>query len=279
MIGNATKTLYNNLLNQLKAKTFELIDFVNHPDEVIQYLQSLESSIGNKKSYLSAIIYTLKQNNKPVSELYSTYMKELMAEHKMNTELQTLSEHQQKILVTWNELLEAQNVFAKSVNKNSKEDYLDLLILSLYTLNDPMRNDYANMKIVNKKVEANDANTNYLVWNKSTRTFIFNEYKTAKKMGQLQIPVSKSLQKVISHWLKLNDSEYLLGNAYSPQWLGNKIKSICKSLLNKSVTIQIIRHARVNELLKDNTFYNDKKDVATNMAHSTNIQEFYHVHS
>ncbi len=172
--------------------------------------------------------------------------------------------------------------------KNNENFMKDWLITSLYVLDPvnhpPMRVDY-NMKILGPGDPAPDDGTgqpiNYLkVMNKSTKWFVFADYKTAKAYGVKEIKLSRKMNAMMNIYLK-----------YHPDWkyLFGKDENITKNALQKKVTkafagtgktlgVNMLRHIVISETVDTGDKLKEKMDIADKMGHSTATQELYKKH-
>jgi len=275
MISNMTQKHYSNCLEIMKDDGVDLSD----PKQVVQYIQDKNIATTTKKGYLSAIINKSKNDGIPVPPSYSSLMATYMKEMNKKADSQMLTIRQEANFMPWKDLLAIQADYASKVRLDDFQDLRDFLIISLYTLNDPVRADYGDMKVYPWKAPK-DATGNYLVWGTRVRKFVFNDYKTSSKMGKVEIPVSAPLQKVIIQWFGLNHNmEWLMGEEKSANWLTCKVRDIMKRLTGKEVGINIFRHARITDHLGGQKSIASKKPLAMNMLHSMAVQEKYLVAS
>ncbi len=170
--------------------------------------------------------------------------------------------------VTWEYLLSLKDNLEKP---NIKGD--DRLIYHLYI--DPgighiPRNDFAQMKIVDDLEDTKDESLNYYV--KDKKTMIFNEYKTAKRYGQIKIKVSSELANYIP-----KDQEYLFeqgGEPMKDNSIGKKINRAFTRLSGgKHITLVSLRRAfatHIQDLPEDK-----HREIALKMGHSTMTNKSY----
>jgi len=166
-----------------------------------------------RRTYLISIVSALRGRPEPrYKKLYSKFYDELMA---LNKDLKDNTQKTEKVKDNWIDqkgVMETQRKLAEIVpqiadkKKISEEEFgalLQLVVVSLYTLQSPRRNkDYANMFVVRKAPSSEDAKENYLdtgAWN-----WIFNNYKTAKKYAQQVIAVPEPLQEILKLYLKFH---------------------------------------------------------------------------
>lgn len=169
--------------------------------------------------------------------------------------------------VTWNYLLSLK----KNLDKpNIKGD--DRLIYHLYI--DPgigfiPRNDFAQMKLVDNKKDADDEDINYYI--RDTKTMIFNEFKTSKRYGQIKINVSQALANHIDkeqNWMFEQGGEPMKDNSIS-----KKIARAFKRLSGIDITLVTLRRAfatHIQDLPDD-----ERRKIAMKMAHSSTTNSNY----
>ena len=110
-----------------------------------------------------------------------------------------------------------------SITKKSKKELIsaikqvqDWLIVAMYVFQPPLRNDFANLILINKKADIKEQG-NYLVKNPRALYIYLNEFKNAKSMGSQKIELADIIK----------DRIRLLFRAYT------KLKIQPKSLFNR----------------------------------------------
>ena len=86
------------------------------------------------------------------------------------------------------------------------------LVCGLYLLDQPRRNIYAGMKVVNTEADLdNKSRHNYLLnKNSSTKIFYINDQKSKSMPATQIITVSKELNSILIKWLRHNTTGHLL---------------------------------------------------------------------
>ena len=176
--------------------------------------------------------------------------------------------------------LEVNNRGVKTKENISNRDF-DLLqkylIASLYTLQPPVRLDFAEMKIIKNEKEDDNKNNFLYVRGKTRKFFIFNDFKTAKSKGKIRQPINSRLNNVINLWLKHNKSDNFLigkgGREMSPNALGKTITRIF-NIEGKRITLNLIRHVYISEHINLEQ-KKKEKELAQAMLHSVETQEDY----
>lgn len=190
---------------------------------------------------------------------------------------QKLTKNQEEKFVPFAEILEAQKKLAAKPNK-TEEEMKDYLMISLYTLNAPVRADYGDMMLF-PKFDKNRGGNELLIKQKGME-FVFREYKTSKTYGVVRIKVSKPLEKVIQEYLdslKATPS-YLFGEKeISPSYFAALVEKTMKRVVGKPIGVSLIRHAYITAVFPSLKTIKQKEDLARRMHHSTNLQEQYNL--
>jgi hypothetical protein len=257
------------------------------PDEVIAKLESIYKNYNTLTTYTIRIIGLLKKYSDKYNITKKTFDKYYEArekyknlqEAKHTTELgNTLTENQSKNYVSWESILAVQKLLkAKAETFQSFQDYL---IVSLYTLNAPVRADYANMKIVKNLCKSINSKTNYLVL-QNNPYFIFNVYKTSKFYGQKKCEIGIELRRIISEWFqKYNRSQKFLlihadGTPMDENDLVIRIRKIFRKVIGKDVGINILRHSFINSLADMLAVSKKLEKISKDMHHNMEMQLKY----
>ena len=245
---------------------------IRKPADVFKWFEDKKFSISTQKTYISAIQNTLggesiKEYKDKISEIFDTIKK--------RESKQLLTDKQQDNFVKWDELLAVQKKLANMENKSDSK-WRQYLVTSLYTLNAPVRADYGEMEVFpkyNKKRTGNE-----LIWKKTKPEFVFRVYKTAKGYGEVRIPLSKPLQKVVREWFDHlgGTPKYLLGDTpTSPNTLAVYILNTMRKHTGKEVGVSLIRHAYITHVYPTLKSLEQKQKLARLMLHSAERQERY----
>lgn len=277
------------LKNVMKKKTF---DFLKDPKKTLKFLDKRYENLNTKKSYLASIVSELKQHGGTLDigeipdDLISEYQKPMVATAKTVEEERgenRLTEREKKNWLLWEQIIKVRETLKKrAMDYNNYDNYLDYLILSLYTYNPPVRSDYGTMEFAKTLKQTKDQTTNYLYWSTKKKVFIFNYYKTSKKYGRVEIPVDDELIPIIAYWRsKYNSSKYLLaskqGKPMTDKYLSNRIRRIFKQETGKTTGINIMRHSFINNSVNEvnKLSVNDRKKIAGSMLHNVLQQLHY----
>ena len=171
----------------------------------------------------------------------------------------------------------------KTLSPAEKMIFQDYLLLGLFVLQPPTRNDYAEMKVLTRK-EYNamnetekEASNYYIKDTKGKSSFIYNEYKTKKKYGKKERTVPQDLERIINAWLKINDTGYLLitrsGTPLTANGITKHLTRIFKKEVGKNISSSMLRHIYLSSKYGEEV--KSKKEDAEGMMHSVDQQQDY----
>ena len=166
---------------------------------------------------MTSIVVLLKayKTSKRTLNKYERYFEELIRDYESNYDKQIKSDKENKNWITSKEIFNKITVFETSINKfdmnnlskNNKDIIQQHLILKLYTVIPPLRNDYAMIKVYHSKEVSGE---NYI--NIKNSQIILNDYKTSKTYGEKKIDIPQNILKLIKRWIDITGNEYLLIN-------------------------------------------------------------------
>jgi hypothetical protein len=250
------------------------LDIKREPEKVVSYLHEKYDKYNTRKSFLSAIMSTY-EDKATIPQIYRDAIMEEFKFQKQKEEAQELTPEQDANYLPWNEIMKVQEQLASKNDKTSSE-WLEYLVVSLYTLTSPARADYAAMLV--RKNRRGDKTKNVFV-NIKKPYFLFREYKTANTYGEVKIFLPKPLVIVITEWFEhiKQVPEYLLGSKYTPITLSNYIRNMFKKYTGKSVGVNLLRHAYLTHMNNEGKLRSiaQKTAVAKKMMHSTDTQTKY----
>jgi len=250
------------------------LDIKREPEKVVSYLHEKYDKYNTRKSFLSAIMSTY-EDKATIPQIYRDAIQEEFKFQKQKEEAQELTPEQDANYLPWNEIMKVQEQLASKNDKTSSE-WLEYLVVSLYTLTSPARADYAAMLV--RKNRRGDKTKNVFV-NIKKPYFLFREYKTANTYGEVKIFLPKPLVIVITEWFEhiKQVPEYLLGSKYTPITLSNYIRNMFKKYTGKSVGVNLLRHAYLTHMNNEGKLRSiaQKTAVAKKMMHSTDTQTKY----
>lgn len=204
-------------LRNIKKISKELFDsdkpnityFSDH-ESVIEYMDSITNPFSRKMMCTSIIVLIeTSRIKKETKDKYREYQKKL-AIH--NDSVYRENEKSSKEEINWISREEIQEVIDRSLTrardssrftKRQQADFFQqYLVLNLYFKLPPIRNDYANAKIINKEIKEGvctlDKDFNYV--NFFDNTLYLCVYKTAKFYGTQKIPIPDDLLGIIKEY-------------------------------------------------------------------------------
>ena len=292
------------LSKDITGKEWKNANFLKKYDTVIKALESKTAS--TRKNYLASILVGLspegrgkyKKGFTKVAEKYTEYLTEqakaynnkIMEQKKTakeNGKWTTMAELNKVKRSYANSIkklgyTQKSNEFRKGKEKRHRELLQKYLVASLYLLQPPRRNSYANMKMIsssdfNKLSKEEREKNNYLVIvSRNNKYFHFADYKTRKVHGVQKIKVDRDLNSVLNLWRKFNDTEHFLldsrGNKLSTNGLTKFLYKVFEPT-GKRISSTMIRHIYLTEKYGDESSYKEKKEDADKMGHSVNEQQ------
>jgi len=297
---NASQTSIDTYIANLKIlhnliegnKEIKNLDFLKDYDKVLEVLNKKAKT--TLKNYLVAVVVAIQKDKKfeNIIEKYNKKIKELQENIMDNYEEQEKSQSQSENWIEYTEILkllkklksDTKPYLEADPNKlTNKQKILIQQYLLLYLYSgvafDPVRNDFANMIILNKDNNT-EPDKNYLILNKTNSYFKLNEYKTKKYNGEKLIKFSdKTLKKLIINWLDITGSKYLLinvkdGSPMSANGITKNLNSLFQTYKNKTVSTSLLRSIYISHKYNNNNMtLKEKNKLAINMAHTKKTAE------
>jgi integrase len=283
------RRLYEDNLGK-KCKIPECLD--EDCDKIIEIIK-LNYELSSIHSFISAVLWELSKQSSydtdyinKIKEKYRVHGKEIkesVERSKIGKEFE-LTEKEKKNFMVWEDILKFRQSLLINLRKDDYNSMIEFLIISLYTLHPPARADYANMKLfIDDSFVPENYKENYCVLQTNPR-FVFNKYKTAKDRGPTIIKIFPELHDILLDWVELNESEYLLSSyiksknlskPFTENTLCRRITLIFQKYLDKSVTINTLRHSFISFMSKNDQEYDRKKENAEKMMHSVSMADTY----
>lgn len=296
--SDTTVTQYITILERLHrlvtdSNGLEDTDWLQDVDSVMQSIAHYKP--GSKKLYLVPVVVLLRACNEV--ELHSRYSEELETCTKAITSNdnmeQTKTERELKNWITLKDVKDKIGKLQRTIRKRVViKDLKDIdiedrriithhLILNLYSKMNPLRNDYAEVKIIPHGSEQSEADRklNVLVEDPpGAYTMVLRHYKTHKAYGDMVSVFPKSVNKIVSDSLRLFPRKYLLSNLtngeqpMTPAYL-SKIFGQVFEKEGKHVGSWMLRKIFLSELYKDEVTLKERHAIAASMGHSAEIAE------
>ena len=207
--------------------------------------------------------------NSKSSQEYHRVFTDLSLEQ--NEAIQT-NEKSETQLANWMPLQDIQ-AYAAVLPTDRPKDRRNRLLAFLYAFQPPARNDYGGMELLTDFSQI-QPNINYLfIEDGNPVSFIFQDYKTSGKYGQMTVPVSLELSIEIKSFLDGREEGYLFGKPLTKSQVQYSLKTVFEGTGNH-VTINLLRQIWATEGI-DLEQRKREKELAGSMMHSIATQETY----
>ena len=146
---------------------------------------------------------------------------------------------------------------------------LKKVIFGIYVIVPPRRLEY-NKMVLSAFSEKRNTDTNYLVLkNKEPIEFIFNDYKTAKSYGEINVPIPERFRPIIRDYLKKNKKKR--GDKFldlNTNKFIKLIKETFKDVYGAEITVRWLRISYATYLDSLDLSNNEKQKIAIQMGHN-----------
>jgi len=250
----------------IKFDKWKISDFKNDEKVLEKLIEDYQlNSVIVSISALKSWLITKNAPEKITSE-YDSIVRDLSREKSniVNKQEKTSDEEELGEDFEWKQLTEKSRKFIKAnMEDASKEKLRNLLILGFFSLQPPARiGNYLNMQVRSTKKKL-PLTHNYLVRNGDGMKFIFNKYKTAKHIGQVELEVEDNLLKeLLNKYIeKLPGKNPVLLNMSSSNVVSS-LKKITKKFLNVGISVNTFRHSFLSDFLNSNPSIKEKERIA-----------------
>jgi hypothetical protein len=246
---------------------------------LLNYFRTRDLGGSTQKLYLSAIKHSMGEAfpedlQKLLTELYVKQNDKEMEQKLSAKQVNDFVDHQ---------LMDG--LVVELVNKEGKteQEWQDLMLLALYTLNAPVRADYGSMKIhsraqVPSTKEKNRYKGNFMIWRKDNPAFVFQDYKTSATYGRVTIPLRRRLINVMRDYLgHFETPQTELFPGWDAARLSAEVINATRRRLRdgRAPGISLLRHSYIVHFWSSLETIADKEELAARMMHSRDQQEKY----
>jgi hypothetical protein len=266
------------IYTELFKTNFESVDKLYNYNKVVKYLDTLKDT--TSKNVLNSIIVALKSYPKTPEEILKKYNKLLEEKTKQffkDYNAHEMNEKDSENWITKKEVDEikhklkkqADKVNIKEPNRQNIDTFQQYLILELYTILPPLRNNFSDTIIESDPEVALKSPKNAI--DLKNKRFILKVYKTNTVYGTKFINLPKLIIKLVKKWQKLNNTGYLLINTTnkSPMTSNGITKYLNKIFKPKKVSTTLLRKL----YLSDKYSVQEMEDDAYIMGHSVKTQQ------
>ena len=283
-LSDSSKTQYLEKLATITKLTGQPLDWVlDHPQEVQAALCKQYSSPLTQRAVIAAIKAVFHYNPDIRAAKAAAYIKfteyqsaasQTITDRYMAAEP---SDKERTNWVPWPEVIAKERQLAATEFASS-----DHLLLAMYSLIEPLRQDYGALRILVDRLPPADAATNFLAiardgsWGK----LVLHEYKTFKKYGAYTRDLPPELLRVIKASLIAKPRAYLfVDDSGKPYKLANSFTQFSnrtlKRIFGKKFTVSLMRHSHISNIDFNASTPGDLFQKSKNMAHSIGMQQLY----
>ena len=249
----------------------------NHK-QIFEYIMKNYENKNTLKGHLSVLSGILKALDKQPRAMkkYSKMATELCLELQNESKNQELLPQRKDNFVSLEDIMRRnQFKYAFKQDRTNNKYNLSWVLLSLYTMQAPIRMEYKNMEIVN--VLPRNKKQNYLLNKNGKYYVVIRDDKVIKSHGPDQFELSSELNNVINASSEAFPRKYVLSTQRDATKPINKqgFESLLRSCFSpQHVTVDILRSAYVTH------FYSDprmtlkmKEELAKKMRHSASVAQ------
>lgn len=256
-------------------------DIIKNVSQLYEFINNHNYSITTKRDYLIILSNVFKGLRQKGVYEYIYNRAKLYNELYMKRELcQGLDENEKKNYIIYEDLLIKLQSLINTYNKErTYKNIISLLVLALYTLQPPLRNDYNDLIYITKDNQETDKTKNYILKSNSIYYIILNKDKVIKKYGRGEIPITN---KILINILDLYMDEYATTNKYlfenknGKPYTKRQIQYIINGYFKneqKTLNIYNLRSAYITNFYKLNQDIHSRVILGEQMRHSKNTAE------
>lgn len=272
-------------------KLFDTDDykFLDNPKDVANKISHLHYT-SQRNAYNAIILLLLAiEGDKELIEEYGKMRDELNNKYEEEQASGKISEKQSKNFVEMSEVENMVNEMGNTVKGYKKKESLnqnERQLLKAYTLFSiliriPTRNDQAGMILISKKMynklkEEDKKAHNYLLMEKSSMKFIYNQYKTAKKYAENIVDIPKDLEKILRMYIRImgiNSGDVLFDMTKNAQ--SQLLLKMSQKYMGKRISSTMIRKIYLSSKYGDTL--KEMKEDAKMMGHSTDVAQSVYI--
>jgi len=285
-LSEMTKSQYVRQLVKLTelAGGRSLGTIITHPKAMKSRINKAHVNMQTRKALISAVRALFKYNP-PLQTQYPDENKEWQeiardVSDAILKRVATAQPTEREVLnwVPWQDVMKKQHELAKTSYGS-----VEHLTLSMYTLMEPMRSDFGQLKIYvdTKPSPENSENSIYLSPHPGNSTITLHHYKTSTKYGTFRRNIPDDLVNVLLKSLELHPREYVFvqEDGISPYRVRNTytkfVNRILESIFKKRMTVSLLRHSFISGLDFNEKTPGELMKHSDNMMHSIAMQQLY----
>ena len=290
-INNYYKTI-NNLIEKMKIKNFNLLYFLNNVEKILKFIDDNYDSDTTKMMVVSSILNILRYfkdkeyliNDDTYEYILKKYRDYILKYKKKTDELKKdnkLNQRENKNWMDYNDIIKIYNklyddniIYLDNIDKyNIKiiHDVQNMVILSLYILLEPRRNEYISVKY--KNYDKNKDN----YFDINNKLIVLNNYKTSKIKNEYIINLKDNkLYDLLIKLIKLKEfnnfkSDYLFSSDDDKIIDSSNWTKRLNSLFGINIGSNMLRKIYLTNKYGNNIdVFKNIKNTANNMGNSVN---------
>jgi hypothetical protein len=269
-------------------KPYENLDWLKDTKAIQEKIESKKKT--SQRNYIVSIVVALQSANKEkykeTIDTYQALLKELTTDINSTYEKHEKTSKENENWLNYSELTKIQRDYKAQVDEmqlnkktiiNPKDNKVLLyyLISSLYTLHNPLRLDWATLRVITSKKDLNKTENFLLKTGTYTQQIILNDFKNVSKIGSVNFKLSRPLTKVINLYRRFNKGEYLLMNTRGFKMSQNSLSKMIPLIFQKGekrVNLNMIRKSKIQSEV-DIEQVKKEEALAESMLHSEGTQK------
>ncbi len=270
----------------------------SHDKSILPKIKKFDTTLNVKRNLVNAMLNSLKlHENDTLYKQYSAYLVELNKEVDEFAKSGKLTDKQQKNYLSYDKIIKLRRLIGRKVRlaqayKREKVTpqthklITQWIVLNLYTLLPPVRLSWATVSFHNEKGIGNARQQlgNYLAIRRGKWRVYWNDHKSSKKHGTVEVEIPKNLERVLRpyiRYLKKNfpDNARLLLNSrlepMSKPSLSLFLQSLFYAHFRKKIGSQAIRRIFLSHKYRNQD--KERSEVARQMLHDESTQRLFYV--
>ena len=267
----STKERYGDLIEKWITYTKKPLDIlIRDPDEAMKLLETfpIKHTPENHHTYLTPMVAYLHHvlKDSVLEEKWKKHQKKNWEPIQQRYDENRPSENQKEQIMPFEEILEIRNTLEKGS--------IERLLLSLYTIMEPVRADYFATELIREG--QNPRTENYIIDHK---TLIITNFKTQSVHEKIENVLPEELQEELQESLKKRPRRYLFTREDNTPYPDRNqfSKWACRTLtrvLKHPMTLITMRHLYIGYQMRQKT-PKELTDMAKKMGHTRSIQRAY----
>jgi integrase len=257
-----------------KKKHFlrELIYEIEDSMKVLEEEKSIKHTPENHHSYIGSVVSFIRHilKDSEVEEKWKAIEKENWKPVAERYDLNQPSERQKDKIMDFDEI--------ERIRRTLEKGSFERLVISMYTLIEPVRADYYRTELIQEGEESKEEN--YIVLGNPYR-MVLKDFKTKGSFKEITNIFSEELKEELDESLKKYPRNYLfvMDDRKSPYLSRNSFTSwgvrALKRGLNHPMSFTALRHIYITNKIKQKTPSSEMVEIAKRMGHARATQRLY----